>query len=248
MNPNQATHLPRPVRAVVCDLDGTLLDTERLYRIAFTDALAAFGLHLPPGAYDELVGLPTTARRALLPALLGDAADIEGFLASYYARRAELVADGIALRPGAAALLDTLDAYGLEVAIATSASAATAAAHLRLAGLAGRFARVVTRDDVARGKPAPDSFLQAARLLGTLPAHCLAIEDSEHGVAAAHAAGMMVVMVPDLVPAAPATVRRCHLVTASLADVSALLSAAPGEPARGNDRSRLRVQPGPRTP
>ncbi len=228
--------LPRPVRAVVFDLDGTLLDTERAYREAFLDTVAAFGCTLPPGAYDTLVGLSTTARRVLLPALLGEDCPTERFLDCYYTERASKLAAGIALKPGAARLLAMLHAKSVPVAIATSASAATAAAHLQAAGLAARFPVVVSRDDVTCGKPAPDSFLLAAERLGVCASDCLALEDSGHGVAAAHAAGMMVVMVPDLLAPAEAAVRLCVAVADTLDQVTGAL-----ETGWAGDRSRLCV-------
>ena len=229
--------LPRPARAVVFDLDGTLLDTERAYRAAFQDALAASGCTLPGGAYESLVGLATPARRALLPGLLGADCSVDRFLALYYAARARHLAGGIALKPGAGELLAWLRAQAVPVAVATSASAATAARHLGSVGLAGSFPVVVSRDDVAQGKPAPDSFALAASRLGVAARDCLALEDSAHGVASAHAAGLMVVMVPDMVPAGPACARRCVGVLATLHDVRGLV-----ETGRADDRSRFRVQ------
>ena len=228
--------LPRPVRAVVFDLDGTLLDTERAYRAAFLETVAAHKAVLPHGAYESLVGLPTPARRLLLPALLGPGCAADSFFDSYYAARVRHLAGGIAVKPGAMQLLAWLDAQRIPVAIATSASARTAAGHLDAAGLAGRFHPVVSRDDVARGKPAPDSYLQAAAGLGVPASDCLALEDSGHGVAAAHGAGMMVLLVPDVAPPAPETIRRCVGVLHTLADVRPLLETAPA-----NDRSRSRV-------
>ncbi len=231
-----AAGLPRPVRAVVFDLDGTLLDTERAYRAAFLETAAAFGCVLPAGAYDSLVGLPTTDRRRLLPAMLGAECPTDTFIDSYYAARRRHLAGGIALKPGATQLLALLQTARVPTAIATSASGVTASGHLLAAGLARRFDHVISRDDVARGKPAPDSFLLAASRLGVDAADCLALEDSPHGVAAAHAAGMMVVMVPDMVAPAAITRDRCTAVADTLHEVGWLL-----ETACTKDRSRSRV-------
>ncbi len=213
--------LPRPVRAVVFDLDGTLLDTEPAYRTAFHAALGECGWSLPEAGYELLIGLPSTERRVRLPQMLGAAFPVQRFFDAYYRRRADLLRGGVALKPGVAAVLDRLDAAGLACAVATSASAATARAHLQAACLLRRFAVVVSRDDVARGKPAPDSFVRAAALLGVAPQDCLAVEDSHHGITAAHRAGMMVVMVPDLLAPTPESLACCVAVLGGLDELTA---------------------------
>ena len=86
------------------------------------------------------------------------------------------------------------------MAIVTSSSRRTADAHLTLAGIRARFDTILTRDDVTRGKPSPDLYLLAAARLGVKPETCVAVEDSNHGVTAAHAAGAITIMVPDMVP------------------------------------------------
>ena len=214
--------LPRPVQAVVFDLDGTLLDTEPLYRRAFHAALATCGHSLPDCAYDQLVGLPSTTRRDVLPRLLGADFAAEAFFRAYYQSRARLTEGGVDVKPGATLLLDRLARAGVGCAVATSASAATASVRLAQSGLAARFAAVVSRDDVACGKPAPDSFLAAAARLGVAPADCLALEDSYPGVCAASDAGMMVVMVPDAVPPSAAALLRCCGVVGSLGELAGM--------------------------
>jgi beta-phosphoglucomutase-like phosphatase (HAD superfamily) len=93
--------------------------------------------------------------------------------------------------------------------VATSARRPTAENHLGKAGLLDRFAAIATRDDVERTKPHPDVYIEAARRLGVAPERCIAFEDSNVGLEAAHAAGAMAFMVPDLLQPLPETRARC---------------------------------------
>jgi HAD superfamily hydrolase (TIGR01509 family) len=216
--------LPRSLGAVIIDLDGTLLDTEETYRLAFFQALEQTGWAMHPARYDDLVGLATPLRRKLLRALLGPGFPADRFFANYYDRRAALIALGIRLKPGANVLLDWLDAAGLPKAIATSASRLTAHRHLAAAGLSRRFEAIVTRDDVANCKPAPDSFIRAAESLDIRPARCLALEDSYHGILAASEAGTIPILIPDRVPPSEPTRARCLAVLPDLAAVTTELA------------------------
>ena len=187
----------QPYAGIVFDLDGTLVDTETFYREAFMAAAACIGITVPEGFHASLVGISTRERTGLLQAAFGPDFPIELFLATYYARRAALLPARIPLLPGAQSLLRRLQ---LPRAVATSASRKTAMSHLRRSGLAAHFEHVLTRDDVGRGKPAPDLFLAAAVRLGLAPHRCLAVEDSANGAMAALAAGMQVALVAAELP------------------------------------------------
>ena len=184
------------ITAVVLDLDGTLLDTEALYRRAFIAALAAEDLTVTPAVYASLVGLPTRERGSLLRRHLGRRLPWQRCLGRYYEIRARLLADGIPLKLGAVELLGWIASRGIPMAIATSASQSTAESHLARAGLRRFFAAVVTRDHVRRCKPDPESFVVAAQAVGADSRAAAAVEDSRHGVQAALAAGMQVFTVP----------------------------------------------------
>lgn len=216
--------LPRPAAAVVLDLDGTVLDTESIYVRTFITAAAEFGYVLPDAFLHELVGLPGNDFRERLRARLGESFPYAAHRERYLVLRGEMMAAGIPIRPGAVELLDELEARRLPMAIATAATRENAEANLRRAGLWHRFPVILTRDDVANSKPAPDLFLRAADAIGIAPLHCIAVEDSHNGVRAAHAAGMMTVMVPDMVAATPEIEALCVAVVDSLHAVRGMLT------------------------
>ena len=209
--------------AVLLDMDGTLLDTEGAYRDAFHAALAAHGGALDDALYARLVGISSRERGALVQGWLGPAFPWQDCLADYRARKARLLEGPVRTMPGAAELLAELAALNLPCAVATSAGRRTAESALARAGLRGAVPVLVTRDDVAAGKPDPALFLRAAAMLGASPARCLAVEDSPPGVAAARAAGMRVVMVPDTLPPGPDLRADGLTLAADLIEVRALL-------------------------
>jgi HAD superfamily hydrolase (TIGR01509 family) len=182
--------------ALLFDLDGTLIDTES---IAITTGLAAFAAHghdVGTSFMHALVGKdePTASRliRAALPEV-----DLAAVNAVWRAGFEAGVEAGLALKPGAQQLLAHTS---LPLAIVTSTGRKGAHRKLAIAGIAQVFAHVVTLDDVAAPKPAPDPYLLAASLLGLSPSRCLVFEDSETGAESAHRAGCIVVQVPDVVP------------------------------------------------
>jgi HAD superfamily hydrolase (TIGR01509 family) len=132
-------------------------------------------------------------------------------------------ADGVALNAGVVELLDHLDALAIPYAIATSSAPAMVERNLGHHGLTARFKTTVARGDYERGKPSPDPFLKAAERLGVAPEHCLALEDSHNGVRAAHAAGMMTVMVPDMLAATAEMQALCVAIEEDLHAVRARL-------------------------
>jgi HAD superfamily hydrolase (TIGR01509 family) len=182
--------------AVIFDLDGTLIDTERLAMTATVAAFEAMGFLVEHDFLHTLIGkdLPTGERliAARYPAL--DLVDLDRRVTA--AMQQELLS-GMPLKPGVRELLSLITQ---PKAIATSSSRNGAIRKVAQAGLTADFHHLITLDDVQRSKPAPDAYLLAAKLLGVTPARCLVFEDSEVGAEAAHAAGMHVVQVPDLVP------------------------------------------------
>lgn len=211
------------IDAFVFDMDGLLLNTETLARHALMRAGQALGLAMTEAFCASLIGIAADGSRQLLLDRYGEDAPADDFfsLATQELTR-QIDAGDLALQPGVQALLDGLDRCGIPRAVATSSGNAKARHHLAAAGILDRFDHVVTRDHVAAGKPEPDLFLEAARRLGKTPGRCLALEDSYNGVRAAHAAGMPVVMVPDLLTPTNEMREKCLAILDSLQQVADL--------------------------
>ncbi|MCU0615465.1 MAG: HAD family phosphatase [Gemmatimonadaceae bacterium] len=195
--------MTRHIKAVVFDMDGLLLDTERLSRQAWLAGGRDLGVELPLTALTSIIGRRRPEVEAEFRAAMGESFAVDALYerhaAHYHALLAATPAHELR-KPGLDALLHFLDVHAIPRAIATSTLAAGAAHKLALAELAPRFPIVVTGEQVARSKPAPDIFLEAARRLQVNPADCVAFEDSDLGLDAALAAGMLAIAVPDLKP------------------------------------------------
>lgn len=217
--------LPFAPQAVLFDMDGLMLDSERVITDCHARAAATLGHELPDGYWLQMVGAGDAVCRRLLVERLGEAA-AEALLEQSDAYYDAQVEAGIPHRPGIIALLEWLRGRGVPRAVATSTRNPLASHKLRQAGLAGYFEVVCTASDVAQAKPAPDVYLLAARRLGVEPARCLVLEDSPPGVRAALAAGMTPIQVPDLL-APDAELRALgHRIAPSLEVVLPLLQAA----------------------
>ncbi|MGH7050468.1 MAG: HAD family hydrolase [Acetobacteraceae bacterium] len=225
---------PNRIGAVVLDMDGTLHDTEAHYHAALKKAVAAVGFAVTDAFCHSLIGIPGPESDAMLRAHLGPGFPFAEYDRLYHEHLELSLARGVPLKPGVRELLQALAQRHLSAAVATSASRPAAERHLTLSGLRGAFRIVVTRNDVTRGKPYPDLFLQAAMLLGVPPAECLAVEDSLNGIRAAHAAGMMPVMVPDLLIPTDEVRAMCVHVAADLYEVMSLVAGS-AEPIAGKE-------------
>jgi HAD superfamily hydrolase (TIGR01509 family) len=215
--------LPHFPRAVVFDMDGLLFDTETLYQEAGILAAAEGGHQLEPELLSQTIGTTWGLSRILLLGQLGSDFPVDVFQAAWVRHFWVIAETRLVLKPGALELLDTLDELGLPRAIATSSSPNTVDRHLQAHDLAGRFDAIVAHGDYPNGKPEPDPFLTAAERLRVEPRFCLALEDSHNGVRSASAAGMMTVMVPDIVQPTDEIRGLCTLVAGDLFEVRDLV-------------------------
>lgn len=212
-------------KAVLCDMDGTLLDSEKLWDIAMGDLAADLGIVMTHELRESTLGnsmtnaLTKVFDAAGIPA---DERDYPGCGAWLRERVSILFAAGIPWMPGAQDLLDLIAAEGIPLALVTNTERVLTEQALDTIGRE-RFAVTVCGDEVPMGKPAPDPYLQAAELLGLDAVDCLALEDSPTGTQAATAAGCAAIAVPSAAPVPPGPRRtiRESLVGLTLTDVAA---------------------------
>ncbi|MEU8361577.1 HAD family phosphatase [Nonomuraea sp. NPDC048882] len=201
--------------AVFFDMDGLLVDSERVWLEIETGVMARLGGRWTPEHQTHLVGGSMESTIAYMLAVSGAAVAPELVREWMVTGMVARLTAGVTVMPGASELLDALRAERVPVALVTSSLGEITDAVLKSVGRE-RFDAVVTADDVTRTKPDPEPYLTAAKLLGVEPVRCVVLEDSPNGVAAATAAGCAVVAVPSLLPVEEAPGR---LVVSSLTEI-----------------------------
>jgi HAD superfamily hydrolase (TIGR01509 family) len=183
--------------SVIFDLDGTLVDSEPNYFEAGRQTLAEQGITgFTWAEHERYVGISTRETVALWKERYDLRPPLDALLADMNRRYLELARSATHVYPEMRKFVELLAAEGTSMAVASGSSPAAIEAILTGTRLAARLTTVVSADEVAHGKPAPDVFFEAARRLGADPADCVVLEDAAPGAAAAHAAGMRCIAVP----------------------------------------------------
>ncbi len=184
------------LRAVIFDLDGVLLDSEQLWTQAKHELVVAAGGRWREDAGTAMMGMSSPEWSAYLRDELGVSLPVDEINRRVVERLTELYRERLPLLPGASQAVKALAARW-PLGLASSSNREIIDLVLARSDFGDAFAVTVSSEEVARGKPAPDVYLEAARRLDVPPADCLAVEDSSNGLRAAAAAGMTVVAVPN---------------------------------------------------
>jgi len=208
--------------AIIFDLDGLVLDTETTYIIAWRQAAHAMGYALSESFCQSFSGLHGQAVKDKLLAAFGADFDLQSFNQQAGLHWRDYVnVYGISVKPGVPEILAYLHDHTIPFALATNSRAINASECLKLAGLGDAFPLQVTLDDVTFGKPAPDIFLQAAKLLETPVERCWVLEDSLTGIVAARLAGAFSVLVSSVISVEAKALELCDK---QLPDLQAVLA------------------------
>ena len=186
------------IRGVLFDMDGLVLDTEKLYTRFWMEAAHALGW---PMTLEQALGMRSLGKgpgQAYLESIFGSGVSYTQMRGERIRRMdAYIAAHGVELKPGIGELLEELDRRGIPRAITSSSSQEIICRYLGWHGIDGRFNALCSGKDVPKGKPAPDIYLHGAACLGLKPEECLALEDSVAGIEAGWRAGCHTVLIPD---------------------------------------------------
>lgn len=206
--------------SVIFDMDGTLLDTQRVYIPAWEEVGAKFGIENLGEHIPACCGRSDADWKAYLLNLY-PFIDIDAFTKDVKAYVIKNLV--VRFKKGAPELMAFLKEKGIKVALASGSPHNIISHHLKEVGAENYFDVIVSGDDVEHGKPAPDVFLLTAEKLGVDPKSCIVIEDSENGINAGLAAGMTCIGIPDVAVFSDDIVKKMHAKPESLLDVISII-------------------------
>lgn len=216
--------MKQSIQAVIFDMDGLMLDTERIAREAWRFAFNQFGIALTDEDYLHFLGISPKDVSNMVAQRYSEKVDFDrayqirlDYTEQYYKEH------GVPLKPGIVELLSFLESNGIQRVVATSSTGDMARFRLQRAGILDWFAYISSSDQVGRGKPAPDVYLAALEHLKISRDMCVALEDSEAGIRAALAADLRVIWVPDLIEPSPLLRERVWTVVNDLNEASDFL-------------------------
>jgi beta-phosphoglucomutase family hydrolase len=215
------------IRAVIFDMDGLMYDTERLSLEAWKEVAARHGIDIPQSVIDSTMGHTCSEVKALVQKYF-DETGVRADASAMSRERNDLMLEkiereGAPVKPGLYELLDHIHNKELHTALASASYIDKVGTLLKRSELTDAFDVIVHGGEATKGKPDPEIFLIAASRLGVEPEECLVLEDSENGVRAACAAGMPVVMIPDLNEPSDEARRAALRVAPSLKDLLPLI-------------------------
>ena len=199
-------------KAVLFDMDGLLIDSERQFFKSFLQTCAEFDLLNMEQVFYDCIGLRSADSSIVLQKALGHLVDLTAFNAAWFEHAEQQRAQNIPLKSGARELLSLLQDAGIPRMVATSTRTDHALQHLQKAGISDLVTHVVGGDQVTLGKPEPEIYLKAAATAGFDAQDCAAFEDSDPGTLAAVRSGATTVQVPDLKPPSQKTLALGHVV------------------------------------
>jgi len=207
------------IKAVVFDMDGLLLDSERVILEDFIASCREFGFEPDVNIYYKCIGGNQARTKEIMLAGYGEDFPYDAVNQSWFSKAGQ---KPVPLKKGTASILEFLGKKSIRQVVVTSTHRSWATKSLAEAGILPYFEFIMCGDDITKSKPDPEIYVQACKKLNLQPGECLALEDSDNGVLAAYNAGMQVIQIPDILPPSDRVRALGHVIMNSLEEVERL--------------------------